>query len=58
MHSVLNCHYVANPTEIYLGYLRFNATFTSNAKRFKKSFTTLRAYINLFGGHVLCFELS
>jgi hypothetical protein len=25
--------------------------------RFKKSFTTLKAYINLFRGHVECFEL-
>jgi hypothetical protein len=25
---------------------------------FKKSFTTLKAYINLFRGHVQCFELS
>jgi hypothetical protein len=27
MYCVLNCHNVANPTEIYLGYLRFNVTF-------------------------------
>jgi hypothetical protein len=25
---------------------------------FKKSFTTLKAYINVFIGHVQCFELS
>jgi hypothetical protein len=26
--------------------------------RFKKSFTTLKAYMNLFRGHAQCFELS
>jgi hypothetical protein len=31
---------------------------TEYAGCFKKSFTTLRAYINLFRGHVPCFELS
>jgi hypothetical protein len=25
---------------------------------FKKSFTTLKAYVNLFRGHLQCFELS
>jgi hypothetical protein len=32
--------------------------FILNAGYFKKSFTTLKAYINLFIGHVQCFELS
>jgi hypothetical protein len=29
-----------------------------NTGCFKKSFTTLKAYINLLRGHVQCFELS
>jgi hypothetical protein len=58
MYSVLNCHNVAKHTEFYLGQLRFNATCTGNAGCFKKSFTSLNAYINLFRGHVQCFELS
>jgi hypothetical protein len=29
-----------------------------NAGRFKKSFTTLKAYINSFRGHIQCFVLS
>jgi hypothetical protein len=58
MHSVLNCHNVAKHTEFYLGQLRFNVTSTGNAGCFKKSFTTLKACINLFRGHVQCFELS
>jgi hypothetical protein len=29
-----------------------------NTECFKKSFTTLKAYIHLLRGHVLCFELS
>jgi hypothetical protein len=32
--------------------------FTSYKVYFKKSFTTLKAYINLFRGYVQCFELS
>jgi hypothetical protein len=41
------------------GVVRLNATSTGNAAgRFRKSFTTLRAYINLFRGHVHYFELS
>jgi hemerythrin-like domain-containing protein len=35
-----------------------NATSTGNAGSFKKSFTKLKAYINLFRGHVQRFELS
>jgi hypothetical protein len=58
MYSALNCHNVAEHTEFYLEKLRSNMTSTGNAGCFKKSFTTLRAYINLFRGHVQCFELS
>jgi hypothetical protein len=58
MYSVLNCHNVAKHTEFNLGLLRLNATFTGNAECFRKSFTTLKACINLFRGHVQCFELS
>jgi hypothetical protein len=29
-----------------------------STERFKKSVTTLKAYINLFRGHVQCFEVS
>jgi hypothetical protein len=58
MYSVLGYHNVARHTEFCLGYLWFNATSTGNAGCFKKSFTTLRAYINLFRGHVQCFQLS
>jgi hypothetical protein len=32
--------------------------FRQNTDCFKKSFTTLKAYINLFRGNVQCFELS
>jgi hypothetical protein len=39
MYSVLNCHNVAEHTEFYLGYLRFNATSTGNAGCLKKSVT-------------------
>jgi hypothetical protein len=35
--SVLNCHNVANHTESYLGWLRFNVTSTGNVGRFKKA---------------------
>jgi hypothetical protein len=38
-YSVLNCNNVAKHDEFYLGELRFNATFTGNARRFKNSFT-------------------
>jgi hypothetical protein len=41
MYSVLNCHNVAKHTKFYMKYLRFNATFTSNAGCFKKSFTVV-----------------
>jgi hypothetical protein len=58
MYSVLKCHNVAKHTEFYLGYLRLNVTSTGNAGFFRKSFTSLEAYINLFRGHVQCFELS
>jgi hypothetical protein len=51
IYSVLSCHNVANLTEFYLGQLRFKITSTSNAICFKKSFTTLKAYVNLFRGH-------
>jgi hypothetical protein len=39
MYSVLNFHNVAQHTGGYLGYLRFNVTFSGNAGCFKKSFT-------------------
>jgi hypothetical protein len=39
MSSVLNCYNGTKHTEFYLGQLLFNATSTSNAGRFKKSFT-------------------
>jgi hypothetical protein len=39
MYSVLNYHNVAKYIEFYLGYIRFNATSTSNAGCFKNSFT-------------------
>jgi hypothetical protein len=58
MNGVLNCHKVAKHTEFHLRYLQFNVTSTGNAECFKKSFTTLKAYINLFRGHEQCFELS
>jgi hypothetical protein len=58
MYSVLNCHNVAKHAEFYLGELRFSVTSTGNAGCFKMRFTTLRAYINIFRGHVQCFELS
>jgi hypothetical protein len=58
MYSAFNCHNVAKYTEFYLGELRFNVTSTGNAGCFKTNFTTLKAYINLFRGHVQCFELS
>jgi hypothetical protein len=58
MYSVLNCHNVAKHAEFYLGSLQFNVTFNDNAERFKKSFTTLEAYINLIRGYVQCLELS
>jgi hypothetical protein len=32
--------------------------FIDNTMCFKKIFTTLKAYINLFRGHVQCFQLS
>jgi uncharacterized protein YaaR (DUF327 family) len=56
MCSVLNCHNVAKHTEFYLGELRSSVTSTGNAVCFKKSVTTLNAYVNLFRGHVQCFE--
>jgi hypothetical protein len=58
MYSVLNCHNVAEHTEFYLGKLVFNVTSTGNAGCFKNSFSPLEAYINLFRGHVQCFELA
>jgi hypothetical protein len=58
MYSVLNCHSVAKHTEFYLGWLWCNVASTGNAWRLIKSFTTLKAYINVFRGHVQCFELS
>jgi predicted porin len=44
------------PNLVYKGY-RFNVTSTGNAGCFKKSFITFKAYTNLFGGNVQCFEL-
>jgi hypothetical protein len=58
MDSVLSCHNVAKHTEFYLGYVRFNVTFTDNVGCFKKSFTNLKASMNLFTGYGQCFELS
>jgi hypothetical protein len=58
MYSVLNGHNVAEHTEFYLGWLQFNVNSTGNAGCLKNSFTTLKDYINLFKGHVQCFELS
>jgi hypothetical protein len=58
MNSVLNCHKVAKHTEFRLGYLQFNVTSNGNAECFKKSFTNLKGCINLFRGHVQCFELA
>jgi hypothetical protein len=52
MCSVLNWHNVAKYTESYLGQLRFYVTANGNAGCFKKSFTILKAYINLLRGHV------
>jgi hypothetical protein len=46
MYNDLNCHNVVKHAEFYLGELRFNATSTSDAGCFEKSFTTLKAYIN------------
>jgi hypothetical protein len=58
MYNVLNCHDVAKHTEFHLRLLRFNVTSTGNAGCFTNSFTTLKTYINLFRGHVQCFQLS
>jgi hypothetical protein len=58
LYSVLNCHNVAKHTEFYLKQLRFNVPSTGIARCFKKSFTSLKAYANLFRGLVQCFELS
>jgi hypothetical protein len=58
MCGVLKCHNVTKHTDFCLGYLRFNVTSIGNGRCFKKSFTTLKAYVNLFKGHVPCFELS
>jgi hypothetical protein len=58
MYSVLNCHNVARHTEFCLGWLRFNVTSIGNAGCFKTIFTTSKAYIHLFRGHVQCSELS
>jgi hypothetical protein len=51
---IITVHFQALP--------RFKTCLTlrilTNAECFKKSFTTLKAYINLFRGHEQCFELS
>jgi hypothetical protein len=39
-------------------YSRGKPIRSNNTGCFKKSFKTLKAYINLFRGHVQCFELS
>jgi hypothetical protein len=44
MYSALNCRNVAKYAEIYLGWLRFNVTSTSDVGCFKKRFTTSKAY--------------
>jgi hypothetical protein len=56
-YSILICYNVAKDAEFYQRPLRFNVTSTGNSGCFKYSFTSLKAYINLFGGHVQCFEL-
>jgi hypothetical protein len=57
MCGVLNCHYVAKHTELYLGWLRFNVICTGNAECLKTNFTDLKDYINLFRGRVQRFEV-
>jgi hypothetical protein len=50
--GIVREHYVAETTQtskqVWLGYIGC----------FKKSFTTLKEYVNLFRGHVQCFEMS
>jgi hypothetical protein len=58
MYSVLNCHNVTRYARFYLGLFQFNVIATGNAVCFKKSFTILKTYLNLFSGHAQCFELS
>jgi hypothetical protein len=57
MYSILNCYNVTKHAEFCLGKLRFYATATGSAGCFKRRFTALQAYINLFRGHVQRFEL-
>jgi hypothetical protein len=57
MYSVLSYHNVAKYTKFHLGWLRINVASNDNAGCSKKSFTTLRAYINLIRAHVQCLEL-
>jgi hypothetical protein len=54
LHSVL--HNVCNKVENYSHY-KF-IIFQDIPECLKKSFTTLKAYIDLFRGHVESFELS
>ena len=43
-------------TDNILSYILFNQCYVK--LKFKKSFTTLKAYRNLYRGHTECFELS
>jgi hypothetical protein len=55
------CHVTDISTSLHSGIAwRFIVLTVNmlNTGRFKKSFTTLKAYIHLFRGHVQCFELS
>jgi hypothetical protein len=58
MYSISNCHNVAKHTVIDVGLSGANIQDRKSTECFKKSFTTLEAFIYLFGGHVQYFELS
>jgi hypothetical protein len=53
MYNVFNCHNVAKH-RVLPGIV----TVQCNVMCFKKSFTTSKAYMQLFRGHVQCLELS
>jgi hypothetical protein len=45
------------PDQVMVGFVVDNYIY-AQTRCFKKSFATLKAYINLFRGHVQSFELS
>jgi hypothetical protein len=49
---------VGQNRDIKIANRPFENVVTSNAGCYKKSFTTLKAYVSLFRGYVQCFELS